>query len=47
MLGLSLIDTVIGEGPSPKELGKTICAYTMEHAYQKAAELFREERSKI
>jgi len=44
MLGLSLTDTVIGEGPSPKELGKTICAYTLEHAYQKALELFRQER---
>ncbi len=44
MLSLSLSDTVIGEGPTPKQLGKTICAYTMEHAYQKAAEIFRQER---
>ena len=44
MLGASLMDTVIGEGPTPKELGKTICAYTMEHAYQKALELFKNER---
>ena len=47
MLGLSLIDTVIGEGPTPKQLGKTICAYTMEHAYQKALELFKAERSSV
>ncbi|MEE9583295.1 MAG: DUF3343 domain-containing protein [Dehalococcoidales bacterium] len=40
-LVLHLYGTVIGEGPRPRELGKTICAYTLEHAYEKALELHR------
>jgi hypothetical protein len=43
---LSLLGTVIGEGPKPRELGKTICAYTMEHAYLKAMELFKKEKKR-
>ena len=42
-LGMKLYGTVIGEGPEPRELGKTICAYTLEHAYQKALEVFKKE----
>ena len=41
---MSLIGTVLGQGPTPKEMGTTVCAYTMEHAYQKALELFLAER---
>jgi hypothetical protein len=37
---------VLGHGPTPKEMGTTICAYTMEHAYQKALELFLQEGKK-
>lgn len=40
-LALNLYGTVIGKGPRPRELGKTICAYTLEHAYEKALELYR------
>jgi hypothetical protein len=43
-LVLHLYGTVIGEGPRPRELGKTICAYTLEHAYNKALELYRKEK---
>ncbi len=42
-LGMKLQGTVIGEGPRPHELGKTICAYTLEHAYTKALELYQKQ----
>jgi hypothetical protein len=45
-LGMKLIGTVIGNGPRPREIGKTICAYTLEHAYNKALEIFEKERSR-
>ena len=43
---MSLMGTVIGEGPRPRELGKTICAYTLEHAYNKALEIYQKESGK-
>jgi hypothetical protein len=43
-LGMKLHDTVIGQGPRPRELGKTICAYTMEHAYTKALEIYQKQQ---
>lgn len=45
-LGMKLRGTVIGQGPRPRELGKTICAYTLEHAYNRALEIFQKETSK-
>ena len=45
-LALSLYGTVIGEGPRPRQIGKTICAYTLEHAYEKAIELHKKELKK-
>ncbi len=39
-LGMNLYGTILGEGPRPREIGKTICAYTCEHAYEKALEIF-------
>ena len=45
-LGMKLYGTVIGQGPEPRELGKTICAYTLEHAYQKALQIFKKEQGK-
>jgi hypothetical protein len=45
-LGMKLYGTVIGQGPRPRELGKTICAYTLEHAYNKALELYQKESGK-
>ncbi|MBR6332109.1 MAG: DUF3343 domain-containing protein [Dehalococcoidales bacterium] len=45
-LGMKLYGTVLGEGPRPREIGKTICAYTCEHAYEKALEIFNELHGK-
>jgi hypothetical protein len=45
-LGMKLYGTVIGQGPRPREIGKTICAYTLEHAYNKALEIFEKEKGK-
>lgn len=45
-LGMKLYGTVIGQGPRPREIGKTICAYTLEHAYNKALEVFEKEKGK-
>ncbi|MCL2615654.1 MAG: DUF3343 domain-containing protein [Dehalococcoidia bacterium] len=45
-LGMKLYGTVIGQGPKPRTLGKTICAYTLEHAYEKALEIFKKENKK-
>ena len=45
-LGMKLYGTVIGQGPKPRGLGKTICAYTLEHAYEKALEIFKKESGK-
>ena len=45
-LGMKLYGTVIGQGPRPRELGKTICAYTLEHAYNKALEIYQKQSSK-
>ncbi len=43
---MKLYGTVIGQGPRPREIGKTICAYTLEHAYNKALEVFDKEQGK-
>jgi hypothetical protein len=43
---MSLMGNVIGQGPRPRELGKTICAYTLEHAYNRALEIFQKETGK-
>ncbi len=40
-LVLKLVGTVLGEGPRPRALGKTICSYSLEHAYEKALEFHR------
>ena len=45
-LGMKLYGTVIGQGPKPRALGKTVCAYTLEHAYDKALEIFSKESGK-
>jgi len=45
-LGMKLYGTIIGQGPKPRVLGKTICAYTLEHAYEKALEIFKKENKK-
>ncbi|MCL2140250.1 MAG: DUF3343 domain-containing protein [Dehalococcoidia bacterium] len=45
-LGMKLYGTVIGEGPHPRLLGKTICSYTLEHAYERALEIFKKESKK-
>jgi hypothetical protein len=37
---------VIGEGPKPREIGKTICAYTLEHAYINAEKLYKKQQEK-
>ena len=45
-LGMKLYGTVIGEGPKPRTLGKTICAYTLEHAYENALKIYKKESGK-
>jgi len=45
-LGMQLYGTVIGQGPRPRSLGRTICAYTLEHAYEKALGIYKKETSK-
>lgn len=40
-LVLELVGKVLGEGTRPRALGKTICAYSLEHAYEKALEFHR------
>ena len=45
-LGMKLCGTVIGQGLRPRELGKTICAYTLEHAYNKALEIYQKQSAK-
>lgn len=43
-LGIKIVGTVLGEGPRPRAVGSTICAYTLEQAYKKALELFKKKR---
>lgn len=40
-LVLNLVGTTFEEGPRPRVLGKTICAYSLEHAYTRALELYQ------
>jgi hypothetical protein len=43
---IPFLGIVIGQGPRPREIGKTICAYTLEHAYNKALEIFEKSKSR-
>lgn len=40
-LVLKIVGTKLGEGPSPRSIGFTLCAYTLDQAYDRAIELWR------
>lgn len=40
-LVIKIVGTKLGEGPRPREIGTTLCAYTLDRAYEQAVEIFR------
>jgi hypothetical protein len=41
LLVIKIVGTRLGEGPRPREIGVTLCAYTLDKAYEKAMEIFK------
>jgi hypothetical protein len=44
LLVIKIVGTILGEGPRPREIGTTLCAYTLDKAYEKALETFMEKK---